>query len=304
VRSAIAVVLAVGGECRGVVQADSATPEHFTQRDLAFLEAVAGWLGLIAQRAELIEQLTAQAAEQGRRAAADELITVLAHDLRNHLTPLKGRIDLLRRRAGRENRPADLADAEAAATALARLNRLIGDLLDVGRLEQGIFTVSPQPVDLAALAHDAAATLRGGKIGIRVQTPEEVVCQVDPDRFRQALENLLANAVKHSPAGGAVTLQVATLARGGDQAAVITVADEGPGIPPELLPRLFERFTAGPGSTGLGLGLYLASRIAAAHGGTLTVDSAPGHGARFALSLPCEGPPGETGGPRPPLTAP
>jgi two-component system, OmpR family, sensor kinase len=127
---------------------------------------------------------------------------------------------------------------------------------------------------------------------------------VDPDRIRQALENLLANAVKHSPAGGAVSLQVATLARGGDQAAVITVADEGPGIPPELLPRLFERFAAGPGSTGLGLGLYLASRIAAAHGGTLTVDSAPGHGARFALSLPCEGPPGETGGPRASLTAP
>ena len=296
VRSTIAVALEVAGERRGVVAATSAAAEAYTERDLRFLEAVGRWVGGVVHRAELTEQIAAAAAEQGRRAAAEELITVLAHDLRNHLTPMKGRIQLIQQRATREHHQAYLADANEAATSLARLTRLVTDLLDIGRLEQGLFAMSPQPVNLATLVQETAAALRGGTVDIRIQTPEEVVCGVDPDRIRQALENLLANAVRHSPAGGTVTLQLTTLTRGGDHAAVMAVADEGPGIPPELLPWLFERFAAGPGSTGLGLGLYLAKRIADAHGGTLTIDSAPGHGARFALSVPCEGLPLETRG--------
>ncbi len=288
IRSTIAVALDVDGQRRGVVAATSAAADAFAERDLRFLEAVSRWVGSVVHRAELTAQIAESAAEQGRRVAAEELVTVLAHDLRNYLTPIKGRLDLLRRRAARERRPADLADSEAAA-GLAHLDRLIGDLLDVARLEQGMFVLSPRPVDLVALVHDAAVTLEGATVGIRVQAPDEVVCQVDPDRLRQALDNLLVNAVNHTPAGASVNLQLTTITRDSEHTAVITVADEGPGIPPELLPRLFERFVAGSGSTGLGLGLYLAKRIADAHGGTLTVDSAPGHGARFALALPCEG---------------
>jgi GAF domain-containing protein len=104
IRSLLGVPLLVSGQRRGVLLAASARPERFTEEDRHFLEAVAGWVGEVAHRAELVEQLTAQAAEQARRATADEVVTVLAHDVRNLIMPLRGRADLLLRRAQRAGR--------------------------------------------------------------------------------------------------------------------------------------------------------------------------------------------------------
>lgn len=286
VRSILAVPLEVDGTRRGVLQADSAQPDQFTAADLDFLEAVARWVGLVLHRAELVERIAHDAAEQARRVAADELVTILAHDLRGPLTPLKGRLDLLRMRAEREGHRANLADAAAMTRTLNRLQRLIEDLLDTARLEEGIFALAPEVVDLAALARETADTLRTGDADITVRTPEELSVEVDPQRMRQALENLLSNARKHSPEGLPVILDVRVERRAEGEWAVVTVQDAGPGIASELVPKLFTRFGAGPGSTGLGLGLYLARGIAEAHGGTLTVDSTPGQGASFHLSLP------------------
>src|SRR3954447_8059726 len=288
VRSTIGTLLRVDGAARGVLQASSTRPNAFAGRDLQFLEAVARWVGMVAHRAELVERIAAEAIERGRRRVAEELITVLAHDLRNYLTPLKGRIDLIRRRALRDGRQDFVADAEEMSLTLARLQRLIADLLDVGRLEQGIFAVDPQPIDLVALVQDAAARFRAEQTEICVEAPVQLVLSADPDRIDQALENLLANALKRSPEGAPVAVTAAEEQRETGRWAVVTVSDQGPGIPPEMLPRLFTRFAAGPGSTGLGLGLYLASNIAAAHDGTLKVDSTPGKGARFELALPVE----------------
>jgi signal transduction histidine kinase len=104
--------------------------------------------------------------------------------------------------------------------------------------------------------------------------------------LRQALENLLSNAVKHSPRGGRVEISVRERPPEHPDVVAITVRDEGPGIAPELMPRLFQRFMAsGPGG-GIGLGLYMAREIALAHGGTLTAASEPGAGAAFTLTLP------------------
>lgn len=214
------------------------------------------------------------------------MVTVLAHDLRNHLTPLKARVDLIHRRAARVGDATIAEHAERAQLALARLRRMIAAMLDVARLDQGLFALSLQPVDLVHLAHDAAATLGVRAGGVVVRAPEELVVQADPDALRQALENLLANALKHSPDGVPVALEVGEEEIRGGRLAVIGVRDQGPGIPPEVLPRLFERFASGPGSGELGLGLYLARGIAEAHGGTLTADSRPGQGAAFRLALP------------------
>jgi signal transduction histidine kinase len=112
------------------------------------------------------------------------------------------------------------------------------------------------------------------------------VVTADPDRLRQVLANLVANAVRYSPPGAPVLVEVGREPGAEAERALVTVADQGPGIPADLLPRLFERFAPGPGSNGLGLGLYLANRIAAAHGGSLTVDTALGKGTRFRLALP------------------
>jgi two-component system, OmpR family, sensor kinase len=292
VRSMACVALEVGGEPRGVLLVSDARQDAFTDEDLRLLEAAARWVGLVAHRAELVEQIARHAAEQGRRTAAEELVTVLAHDLRNYLTPIRSRLELLERRAGREGQDRYAQDARSALVGLERLQRLIGDLLDVARLEQGLFTLRRMPTDLLALAQDAAAHFSTADTEVAVRASvDELRADIDPDRVRQALDNLLLNATKHSPPGLPVRVEVGTTHQADQELATITVSDQGPGIPPEVLPRLFTRFAAGGAAAGLGLGLYLAHAIATAHGGTLVAESLPGAGARFVLTLPVPGAP-------------
>jgi signal transduction histidine kinase len=286
VRSSIGVPLEVGGERRGVLGVQSAQPDFFTPEDVRFLEMVARWVSTLVHQVELSEALTKAAREQGRRMAADELITVLAHDLGNHLIPIRIRLEMILRRASREKAAEYQRDAEAAQQALDALRRIISDLMDVGRLEQGLFTVMRYPMDLAALAEEVARTSSTPGNTVQHTGLLELVVQADPNRLRQALENLVSNALKHSPAGRPVVIHVERQQRPDGSWAQVEVRDQGPGIAPELIPRIFERFVKGPGSTGLGLGLYLVQRIAEAHGGTLTVHSEPGKGARFTLALP------------------
>jgi signal transduction histidine kinase len=283
----------VGGERRGVLLASDARPDAFTDEDLRLLEAAAHWVGLVAHRAELVERITQQAAEQGRQAAAEELVTVLAHDLRNHLTPIRSRLQLLEQRAVREGQERYAQDAQSALAGLRRLQRLMDDLLDVARLEQGLFTLSRAPTDLIALAQEAAAHFSTPVTEVVVRASVDELCaEVDPDRVRQALDNLLSNATKHSPPGLPVRVEVGATHQADQDLVTITVSDQGPGIPPEVLPRLFTRFAAGGATGGLGLGLYLAHAIATAHGGTLVAESVPGAGARFMLTLPVQQAPG------------
>jgi signal transduction histidine kinase len=297
VRSHLAVPLRVGGELRGVLSVTSTEPERFTPEDLRLLGAVADWVGAVAHRAELTEALARQSAEEGRRAAAEELVTTLAHDLGNYLGPMRLHLGLILERALRDGRTPDVRGATAASDALARLTRLTSDLLDVGRLERGLFALSARPVELVALAVGCASIFAGPGVDVQVKGETEVYLAADPDRLQQALENLLGNAVKHAPRGTPVVMELATAAlAGGRPAVAVHVSDAGPGIPPELLSRIFERFVTGPTSSGLGLGLYLAQRIATAHGGTLTVESRLGEGTRFTLTLPLEGPPSLPGG--------
>ncbi|RKG92697.1 GAF domain-containing protein [Corallococcus terminator] len=285
-RSSVMVPLPIGMETRGVLAVTSARNDFFTQGDLRFLQAVARWVGLVAHRVELVQELTNLAVKQARRAAAEELITVLAHDMANYLLPLQARIQLIQRRATRNQSVEDQRDANGAAASLRSLTRLIQDLLDVGRLDQGLFTLRPQPVDVAGLAREVASTANTPGHPVNYRGPEELVMLADPERLRQALENLVANALKHSPPGLPVLVDVQMQRRLEGPWARLAVIDEGPGIPGEQLPTLFERFARGPGSTGLGIGLFLARRIAEAHGGTLEVTSRPGDGTRFELALP------------------
>ncbi len=288
VRSHMGVLLEVGGQARGVLDAQSARPGFFTPDDVRFLATVARWVGAVVHRIELSEALTKSAVEQGRRAAAEELLTILAHDLSNHIMPIRIRLELIRRRAQREKLPEYARDAEAADYSLTALSQLVSDLLDVGRLNQGLFALTLLPVDLVAIAEEVARAASTPGREVRLTGRPELVVQADPNRIRQALQNLVANALKHSPAGLPVTLHIDLEQRTDGPWARVGVKDQGPGIPPEVLPRIFERFTRGPGSKGLGLGLYLVRSIAEAHQGTLTVHSEPGKGALFELSLPAE----------------
>lgn len=285
VRPIVCVPLDVAGQRRGVFEVVSAQPDRFSDADLRFCEAVTRWVGMVAHRAELSERVAYESAAQARRHTAEELIRVLAHDLRTPLTPLRGHLDLIRIRAERAGRIDDVHSMAAANAALLRLQRMIDDLLDASRLEQGLFSPALRPLNLADLARQTIELLRTPESAIGLRTPEIVVVEGDPDRLRQALENLVTNALAHTPPGTPVTVEVSIPTNADEAQAVIVVQDEGPGIPPELVPTLFTRFTRGR-SGGLGLGLYLARGIAEAHGGTLTFDSQPGRGTRFNLTLP------------------
>ncbi len=284
--SSLNVPLEVGGERRGVLEADAARPDAFTEGDQRFLETVARWVGLVVQRAELTERVAREAVAQARRATAEELVGILAHDLRAPLQPLRGYLELLHRFARREERERDVGYAGQALEAAARLGGMIDNLLDAARLEQGLFALSLQPVDVSILARETAAVLSPPATPIEVRAPDDLMLQADPARLRQALENLLGNALAHSPDGAPVALRVDREAREDGEWVVLTVRDAGPGIAPEVLPTLFDRFARGASSTGLGLGLYLSRSIAEAHGGALTVESEPGKGTSFRLALP------------------
>lgn len=285
-RSMIGTALAVGNARRGVLSVISASHDAYTIDDLRFMQAVTRWVGMLAQRAELVEQIERDAIERGRQVAADELITVLAHDLRNYISPLKMRLDLMRRKATREERERDLRDLAEASGAVDRMIRMMGDLLDVGRLEHGAYAANLAPVNLVDIARETIASLQVHMIDIHLEAPAEVVTLADGARMRQLLENLLSNAIKYAPPKTAVTIVVHQEQRSDGDWAILTVSDQGPGIDRGVLPRLFERFASGPGSTGVGLGLYVARKIAEAHGGTIVADSAAGTGTTFRVSIP------------------
>ncbi len=284
--SVVAAAIEIGGRRRGVLMVTSQKRDFFTVEDERFVDSVVRWVGAVAHRAELVEEIASNAVEQGRRAAADELITVLAHDLRNFMSPIGGRLQLLRRRAEADGRPADRSDAEAALAAVHRLNRMTTDMLDVSRIDHGLFSFTPEPTELGNAARAVAKALSTPEHAILVDASEEVMVSADPARVAQCLENLISNAVSHSPREAPVTVLVRKRSEKDLETGMVEVIDEGPGIAPEVLPRIFDRFAAGPGSVGLGLGLYLAQRIAVAHGGELTVESRPGKGSRFRLQLP------------------
>ncbi|HKW21543.1 MAG TPA: GAF domain-containing sensor histidine kinase [Ktedonobacterales bacterium] len=294
VRSLLAAALDVGGERRGVLQAASALEDAFSEQDRRFFEAATRWVGLVVHRAELVEQLTLSAAEEARRLAADELITVLAHDLGNLVTPLSLRLQLLRRKVTRKSTTSESEEFDILLANVARLQGLIMNLLDTARLDHGLFAIEPEMCDLTELVTATAAVLSAPRTPIEVHGDPHVIVQADPARLRQVIENLLENALQHTRPGTPVAVSVdiepkeitdsesATT----PEWATLVIQDHGPGIPRALLARLFERYVKGQHSLGVGLGLYVSYRIIEAHGGTLTADSIPGQGARFTIRLP------------------
>jgi len=219
-----------------------------------------------------------------RRFAADA-----SHELRTPLAAIRGYAELARRHPG--TLPPEVEHALARVEAeSARMSSLVDDLLLLARLDAGR-PLEAQPVDLTRLAIDATSDARvaGPDHRWRLELPSgPVLVQGDDHRLHQVLANLLSNARTHTPPGTTVTVAAGSSAE--REVARLSVTDDGPGIPRELQPDLFERFVRGDssrsraaGSTGLGLSIVAA--VVAAHGGTVTVHSEPGR-TRFAITLP------------------
>jgi signal transduction histidine kinase len=231
--------------------------------------------------------------------ARSAFIANASHELRTPLTALGGYLELLTEGGLTEAERDEFL--ETMGEQVQRLTKLATDLLDLSRLDAGGFTVAHDELELGELASDAAremqalAARRGSAVVAEVGTP--ALARGDEGRVLQILRVLLDNAVRHTPAGATVTLRTETTPWG----ASIVVSDDGPGIPPELLERVFERFFRGPGAAarGTGLGLPIARELAERMDGRLLAASSPA-GTRFTLELPgpaVEGTPAYTGNP-------
>lgn len=214
-----------------------------------------------------------------------EFLADSSHELRSPLTVIRGNLDLARRAPDDESRGDCLRDAEAEAT---RMARIVDDLLLLARQDAAL-SLSRQIVDVPTLIHEVErrAHVLANDVVVSVTRADAASVEGDPERLRQAVANLVDNAIRHTPAGGGVTL---TAERDRD-AVRVTVRDTGVGIAPEHLPRLFDRFyrvdrPRSRASGGSGLGLAIVKYIVEAHGGTVSVESTLGVGSAFTIVLP------------------
>jgi two-component system OmpR family sensor kinase len=292
IQSKLGVPLFIGNRLRGMLMIASLKPDFFTEADESFVKGAATWVGMVAHRAELMEEIARTALEQGRRAAADELVTVLAHDIRNYLAPISGWLHVLRSDSQARGDEQRSRHAESALRGVRGLSTLVTSLLDVARIDRGLFELDIEPVDLGVLAREAADNLSSAEHEVVVNASGSILVAADRARVRQCIDNLISNAAGHSPRGSPVNIFIQQYENEGRGWGQLEVVDQGPGIATDLLPHLFDRFVTGRAkSGGVGLGLYFASRVVQAHGGRITVESAPGKGARFTLHLPLFRPP-------------
>lgn len=220
----------------------------------------------------------------------DEFLATLAHELRNPLAPLRMGLDLLLRKGSDDNR----RTLAAMNRQLDHMVRLIDDLLDVARISGGKLDLRKERISVHACVLTALDTCRPSieqrQQAVSTELDPSLFCFADATRLTQIVGNLLHNASKFTPEGGKIQVQAVREA----ESAVIRVIDEGVGIAPEQLPRVFEMFTrvegtSGSGSGGLGIGLALSRRLAEMHDGELTAESAGlGHGSVFTLKLAAE----------------
>jgi PAS domain S-box-containing protein len=283
------VPVLVGAEAAGLLYIGNRTPRPFTDEDETICVRLAEQTAVAIQNARLFgRQEVARSEAEAANRTKDEFLAMLGHELRNPLGAISSAAHVLSRTSGGNS--ATARASEIIGRQVQHLARIVDDLLDVSRVVAGKVVLRLQPVDLGEIAR-RVATLHGGPAGARhviyVQTNPTWV-SADPTRLEQVVTNLLANAVKYTPAGGEITVSVR---REGDHG-VLTVRDTGVGIRPELLPRVFDLFVQSDRSLersggGLGIGLSLVRQLIELHGGTVEAASpGPGRGSTFTVRLP------------------
>lgn len=225
----------------------------------------------------------------------DEFLSIASHELRTPLSAINIQLHLLSRTTkSLENHPGFVKVQELATNSIRqarRLSHLIDELMDLARLRSGRLEIRPEPCNLVELVRDAVAQLSldavRAKSSIEIQAPTEIQGEFDPTRSVQIVTNLVSNAIKYA-SGQPILVSLSVK----DSQSEIRVIDRGPGISKQDRDRIFERFERGRehhGVAGLGLGLYITRQIVLAHGGQISVESVPGNGACFQVTLPLKG---------------
>ncbi|HZI08750.1 MAG TPA: GAF domain-containing sensor histidine kinase, partial [Myxococcus sp.] len=288
----MSVPLVARGRTLGVLTLfTSRSGRRYTPGDLAFAKELAHRAALSMENARLYRE--AQEAVRLR----DEFLSIASHELKTPLTPLSLKLQALSRELAR--RPGDVPRAqvesyvEVGSRQVKKLSELIGDLLDVSRIAAGRLTLVPEDMDLGDLVREVVARYepQAARSGSTLQLEcgaRGLTGRWDRLRLEQVVTNLVDNAVKYGE-GRPVAVKV----EGTEDGVRLTVRDEGIGIPPEALPRLFGRFERAVSERhygGLGLGLYITRTLVESMGGQVRVESEPERGSTFTVELPRESP--------------
>ncbi len=222
----------------------------------------------------------------------DEFLGVASHELKTPLTSLKILAQLLRRKLEASGDSRELAQANRMQVSITRMERLIGDLLDVSLIQEGKLALSKELTDLRVICEEAIneqETLTQRDIHFSVAHDTALPVYADPERIYQAVTNLLSNALKYSQASDPVEVRAYATA----EECIVCVRDQGPGVPEEAQGHVFDRFFRVPGmqvqtgsGVGLGLGLHISKEIVERHGGRIWIESKLGHGSSFLFALP------------------
>jgi K+-sensing histidine kinase KdpD len=297
----LAVPIVSGGRVQGVLVTVGRRPAAAPTADQRRMaEAIAERAGPALENATLWADLQQRMeAEREAQRVKDDFLSIVSHELRTPLTSIQGYAQLLEGRLRAQTAPEskELAQVAVIRSQVGRMRRLVDDLLDVSRIDRrGGVSIEPTDFDLAELVRDAVGRIRREHPdrAIDLSTPDSLPVHADRDRIDQVLVNLLDNAVKYSPDGGPVGVEVER--HGGNFQ--VSVADVGVGIPAEHADHVFERFYQADEEIsrrrfgGLGLGLYISSAIVDAHGGQIRVlpNRSAGRGTVFAVRLPRRAP--------------
>ncbi len=244
---------------------------------------------------EMADQLEREASQRDQLdRLKDEFVLTASHELRSPLTSVQGFAELLMLERDSLS-PKQVETVEIILDNCRHLARLLNDLLDLTRSDAGRLAISPRPTEVEPLIEDAVRTMRAQTEGSAQTLTQQVdpglpVADVEPDRIRQILINLLTNAHEYSPEGATIGVTARLLG----SEIEIAVTDDGPGIPESQLEHIFERFTRGDAGLtqrvgGTGLGLAISKSLVELHGGTIEVDSTVGVGSSFRVRLPAAG---------------
>jgi signal transduction histidine kinase len=292
----LAVPFLSAGERRGLFYAVGRPKVDLTEADQAVLAVVAARIGVLVEQTDLEGHRTLLERERARQEVRQEFLSIVSHELKTPVAVIKAYAEVLQQRARQSGDGEGVRIVSRVEEQADRMLGLIDDLLDLQRLQTGLMHLEESRIDLADLAAIVAGELQATTTRHRivVRAPRPVPVRADRRRMEQVLANLVQNAIKYSPEGGEIGVDV-RLAAGPDgrgERALLTVSDHGIGIAAEDLQHIFSRFYQGEGGRlyrgvrGLGVGLYIAREIVERHGGTIWATSTQGEGSTFCLALP------------------